>query len=257
MASAAAEGVGGETDAVEYPGRGWTAPSVWHGDAIGTAALVLHHYFRNRDDALVAMKLAVYYVRGDNRVWLQPDVQVVFGVGREGNRRSFKVWDEGKAPDFVLEVATPAEHDVRERAQEYLGIGVCEYWRLDPEGTVPGTPLEGYRGQGGRCDRLESVDGPGGVGWLRSEVLGLDLRGERRPGPTVLVIRDPRTGDEIDGSPETSARRRRIAAARARAVEEEFRRQRERTRAAEERERGLEQRLQDLTGQTRPRRRDS
>ena len=52
-------------------------------------------------------------VPGDNRVWLQADVQVVIGVGREGNRRSFKVWEEGKPPDFVLEVATQAENDVR------------------------------------------------------------------------------------------------------------------------------------------------
>ena len=95
---------------------------------------------------LVGMELVVYYERGDTTAWLQPDVQVVFDVDRGGNRSSFKVWEEGKAPDFVLEVASPptAENDARHKAAEYARIGVREYWRLDPEGSLIGTQLEGY-----------------------------------------------------------------------------------------------------------------
>ena len=61
------------------------------------------------------MELAVYYVRGDIRAWLRPDLQVVFGLGRRRERSTFNAWDEGKAPDFVLEVASPstAEHDAQ------------------------------------------------------------------------------------------------------------------------------------------------
>ena len=241
-----------EPDAVEYPEGHWIAQSVWHGDAVRLATAALHHHFRDRDDVLVAMELVVYYVRGDNRAWLQPDVQVVFGVGDGGNRRTFKVWEEGKAPDFVLEVASPstAENDARYKAREYLGIGVREYWRLDPEGTMMGTPLEGYRARGGRYHRVESVERPGGVAYQRSRVLGLDLRGERRNGATVLVIRDPRTGRESDGALEASERQRRMAEDRASAAED-------RASTAEERVRELEQRLRDLTGQTRPVERDS
>ncbi|MCY4597394.1 MAG: hypothetical protein OXC19_21655, partial [Bryobacterales bacterium] len=79
-ASPVAEAVAPEPDAVEYPEGHWIAQSVWHGDAVRLATAALRHHFRDRDDALVAMELVVYYVRGDNRVWLQPDVQVVFGV---------------------------------------------------------------------------------------------------------------------------------------------------------------------------------
>ena len=274
-ASPIAEAAASEPDAVEYPEGRWTAPSVWHGDAVRLATAALHHHFRDRDDVLVAMELVVYYLRGDNRAWLQPDVQVVFGVGDGGNRnlRTYKVWEEGKAPDFVLEVASPstAENDARYKAQEYLGIGVREYWRLDPEGTMMGTPLEGYRAKGGRYDRVESVEHPGGVGYQRSRVLGLDLRGERRTGATVLVIRDPRTGRESDGALEASERQRRMAEDRASATEDELdaasdevnaarnelSAARDRASTAEERVRELEQRLRDLTGQIRPMGRDS
>ena len=279
-ASPVAEAVAPEPDAVEYPEGHWIAQSVWHGDAVRLATAALHHHFRDRDDVLVAMELVVYYVRGDNRVWLQPDVQVVFGVEPEGNRSTFKVWEEGKAPDFVLEVASPstAENDARHKAQEYLGIGVREYWRLDPEGTMMGTPLEGYRVGGGRYQRVESVARKGGVEYLRSGVLGLDLRGEQRNGATVLVIRDPRTGEEIDGALEASERQRRILADRASAAEDELsaakdelsaakerastaekwvRAEKARASTAEERVRVLEQQLRDINSQTRPTGQDS
>ena len=278
--SPVAEAVASEPDAVEYPEGHWIAQSVWHGDAVRLATAALHHHFRDRDDVLVAMELVVYYVRGDNRVWLQPDVQVVFGVEPEGNRSTFKVWEEGKAPDFVLEVASPstAENDARHKAQEYLGIGVREYWRLDPEGTMLGTPLEGYLARAGRYHRVESAASRDGVEYLRSGVLGLDLRGEQRNGATVLVIRDPRTGEEIDGALEASEQQRRIAEDRASsakkelgtardelgvvrdelgAVKDELGAVKDRASTAEERVRVLEQQLREVTDQTRPMGRDS
>lgn len=140
--SAVAEPVVSEPDGVEYPEGHWIAQSVWHGDAVRLATAALHHHFRDRTDALVAMELVVYYEFGNNRARLQPDVLVAFGVGRGGNRRTFKAWEEGKAPDFVLEVASPstAENDARHKAREYARIGVREYWRLDPEGPMMGPP---------------------------------------------------------------------------------------------------------------------
>ena len=254
VASPVAEAVVGEPDAVEYPEGHWIAQSVWHGDAVRLATEALHHQFRDRDDVLVAMELVIYYKRGDNRAWLQPDVQVVFGVGRGGNRRTFKVWEQGKAPDFVLEVASPstAENDAGHKAREYLGIGVREYWRLDPEGTMMGMPLEGYRARGGRYVRVESVERRGGVAYQRSRVLGLELRTGRRNGATVLVIRDPRTGEEFDSALEASERQRRIVENELTATKDELTATKDRASAAEERVRELEQRLRNLTGQTRP-----
>ena len=255
-----------EDGAVEYPERRWIAQSVWHGDAVMLATAALRNRFRDREDVLVAMELVVYYQRGDNTAWLQPDVQVVFGVGRGGNRSTYKIWEEGKPPDFVLEVASPstADNDARHKAREYAGIGVREYWRLDPEGTMMGAPLEGYRASGGRYEPVEPVELPGRGRHLRSRVLGLDLRARRRDGATVLVFADPVTGEEFDGALEEAERRRRITqdqltAERERATDAENRATaaENRATAAEERLRTLEERLRNLSGDTYPPGRDS
>ena len=254
VAPAAAEAATSEPDAVEYPERQWIAQSVWHGDAVRLATDALRNRFRDREDVLVAMELVVYYERGDNTAWLQPDVQVVFGVERGRNRSTYRVWEEGKAPDFVLEVASPstAEHDARYKAGEYARIGVQEYWRLDPQGTLLETAVEGYAVTGGRYEPVEVVERPGGGRQLRSRVLGLDLRSRKRDGATVLVFTDPRTGEEFDGALEEAERRRRIAEDRAMAERDRADAERGRANAAEDRVRELEARLRNLASRTRP-----
>ena len=221
LATAVAE-ASPEPDDIEYPEGNWIAQSVWHGDAVRLAATALAHHFRERSDVLVAMEVRLYYQRGNNKVWLQPDVQVVFGVNR-GNRTSYRIWEEGKPPDFVLEVASPstADRDAREKAREYAEIGVREYWRLDPLGELMRTPLEGYVASEERYGPLEPVASTDGSGRLQSEVLGLELRSRRHDGATVLVFRDPRTGEEFDGAPEEAERRRRIAERDARSARQE------------------------------------
>ena len=270
VAPGAAESASREPHTVEYPEGHWTAQSLWHGDAVRQATVALLSHFRRREDVLVGMELRVYYERGNNRAHLQPDLLVAFGVDRGGNWRSFKVWEEGKAPDFVLEVASPstAENDARHKAAEYLGIGVREYWRLDPEGSLMGRPLEGYEASGGRYGPVQAVECAGRGRWLRSEVLELDLGSGRQDGATVVVFRDPGTGEEFDGGVEEAEQLRRIAEERAdaaeerasaaesqaqdeaglrRAAEEQVREEAGLRRTAEERVQALEERLRNLT----------
>jgi hypothetical protein len=194
----------------------------------------------------------VYYERGNNKVWLQPDVQVVFGVQR-GNRSSFKVWEEGKPPDFVLEVASPSTsaHDARHKAREYARIGVREYWRLDPTGSLMGSPLEGYGVRTGSYAAVEPV-AEGGE-WLRSAVLGLELRSARQAGATVLVFRDPLTGEEFDGTLAAVEQRRRAAEDRASAEAERRRAAEERASAAAKRASAAEEKVRALDTQLRSR----
>ncbi len=248
-----------EPDDVEYPEGQWVAQSLWHGDAVRQATAALDHHFRERQDTLVAMEVRVYYVRGNDKVWLQPDVQVVFGVKR-GNRSSFKVWEEGKAPDFVLEVASPstAENDAEHKALEYASIGVREFWRLDPTGSLMSSPLEGYLACAGSYDAVEPVADAGP--WLRSEVLGLELSSARKAGAMVVVFRDPETGEEFDGSLAAAEQRRRAAEDRASAQAERARAEAERRRAAEDlasaqakRASAAEERVQALEKQLRNR----
>ena len=256
LTSPGATAVAPEPDDVEYPEGHWIAQSVGHGDAVRQAATALDYFFRERADVLVAMELVVYYQPGNSKLRLQPDVQVVFGVEHCGSRGSFKVWEEGKAPDFVLEVASPstAENDAEHKAREYAQIGVREYWRLDPAGTLMQTSLEGYVASAGQYEQVQPVEGAGRGGALRSRVLGLDLRSRRQAGVTVLVFIDPRTGEEFDGRLEGAERRRRTAerdmqaAVREKqAAVREKQTLQQRVTAAEERARALEERLRALT----------
>ena len=254
VAPSAAEEAAREPDAVEYPERRWIAQSVWHGEAVLLATTALRNRFRERQEVLVAMELVVYYERGDDTAWLQPDVQVVFGVGRGGNRSTYKVWEEGKPPDFVLEVASPSTeaHDARYKAREYARMGVREYWRLDPEGALMAAALEGDAATGGRYEPVEAVERPGGGRQLRSRVLGLDLRSQKRDGATVLVFADPVTGKEFDGELEEAERLRRIAQDQLAATQDRLTVAEDRAKAAEDRVRALEERLRDRASRSRP-----
>ncbi|MDE0106992.1 MAG: hypothetical protein OXN96_04260 [Bryobacterales bacterium] len=118
-----------------------------------------------------------------------------------------------------------------------------EYLRLDPTGTLMGTPLEGCRSLGSRYGRVKSVVIPGGVEHLQSGVLGLDLRGEKRDGATVLVIRDPRTGEEFASALEVSEQQRRILEDQVRAEKARASTAEAEASAAKERVRVLDQRL--------------
>ncbi len=271
LASPDATALPPETDEVEYPEGNWIAQSVAHGDAVRQATTALHHHFRERQQVLVAMELMVYYQRDNNQAKLQPDVQVVFGV-RRGDRSSFKVWEEGKAPDFVLEVASPSTegNDAEHKAREYARIGVREYWRLDPQGSLMENALEGYELSAGQYEPLQPVVVAGRGGALRSRVLGLELRSQRQAGATVLVFVDPRTGQEFDGTLEAAERRiaereeqalilvraaeQRVSAAERdkRAAERDKQAAEQRANAEAERARALEQRLQALTAHAPP-----
>ncbi len=246
-----------EPDEIEYPERNWIAQSIAHGDAVLQAAAALRNHFRDRTDVLVAMELAVYYRRDDNNLWLQPDVQVVFGVS-PANRSSYRIWEEGKAPDFVLEVASPstAENDAEHKAREYARIGVREYWRLDPDGTLMGSALKGYEASGGKYAPVRPVASSGQDRRFPSRVLGLEVSSRRQARATVLVLRDPRTGEETDGALEEAERRRRIAERDSRAAKQEAIAAKQRASAAEERVRALEEQLRALTANTTPSERD-
>src|SRR5688500_3114033 len=44
----------------------------------------------------------LYYVKGNPKKNVSPDVMVVKGVPRDRPRRVFKVWEEGRTPDAII-----------------------------------------------------------------------------------------------------------------------------------------------------------
>ena len=108
---------------------------------------ILDQRYRERADVFVAGNMLVYYRMNDSEVQVAPDVFVVFGVP-DYPRDSYIIWREnGKVPDFVLEVASPSTYvrDMTEKRDIYASFGVTEYWRFDPTGGLFDPPLEGDR----------------------------------------------------------------------------------------------------------------
>ena len=106
----------------------------------------LGHYFRNAPEVYVSGNLLIYYEEG-TRARVAPDVFVVFGArNRKEERASYRLWEEAKAPDFVLEITSPATwRDDRDRKRElYRRLGVGEYWQYDPTRNYLRPPLQGW-----------------------------------------------------------------------------------------------------------------
>ena len=170
---------GDVVDGVFYPcsdGRG-IAQNNWQGQVILHAAgdLGVMH-----PGALVAAAVLVYPEKGNKYRRSAPDVLVALGLGM-GRRWSYKVWVEGKPPDWVLDAApSPVEEDRLSKQSEYAAMGAREYWLFDPKGDVypRGTPrLRGHALENGEYRPLESRL-EDGVRMIRSEVLDLGVRAE-------------------------------------------------------------------------------
>ena len=76
-----------------------------HVDLIINLRLALRRFFRRKRDVYVSGNMMMYYVEGDPTKSVSPDVYVVKGV-RKGQRRTYKIWEEGRAPDVVFEISS-------------------------------------------------------------------------------------------------------------------------------------------------------
>ncbi|RKU12603.1 hypothetical protein C6501_10885 [Candidatus Poribacteria bacterium] len=144
-----------------------------HRDALMDVLLILIEAFKDKPDVCVSGNMMMYYVEGDPHKSISPDVFVSFGIGKK-QRRTYRVWEEGKPPDFVLEFSSQKTHrtDQKEKKLLYALIGVREYFLYDPERQYLPTPLMGFRLVEG-----EYVPIPMGPdGGVMSATLDLELR---------------------------------------------------------------------------------
>jgi hypothetical protein len=101
-----------------------------------------------------------------------PDVFVVKGVPKK-QRLNYLVWEEGKAPAFVVELtssSTRHEDRTRKFALYRDTLRVKEYFLFDVLGDYLDPPLQGYRLRGGQYRAIRPV-----AGRLPSQVLNLHL----------------------------------------------------------------------------------
>ena len=175
----------------------------------------LRTHYRDRSDVYVGGDMFVYYEKGNPSAVVAPDVFVVMGAAKraEDPRLSYKLWEEPKGPDFVLEVTSRGTWavDRGEKRALYARLGVSEYWLYDPTGERLARRLWGMRlERGGYRDLAPEA----GARALRSAVLGLELRLE---GGGRLRLHDAMTGRDLLGHDEERAAR---LAAEARAERE-------------------------------------
>ena len=221
---------------VEYPSTDGkpVAESDFQRDYLFYAVGVLQQFFRTRQDVYVSGNLLLYYEEGNPAAAVAPDVFVVLGASNH-RRTSYLLWQEPKAPDFVLEVTSRStrKEDQGPKRELYRRLGVREYWQYDPTGDYLEPALQGRELRGGEYEALPAAERGAGRLVLCSAVLGLELRleaGEFR-------FRDAAAGTILDTREELEARLRKETAARQREAAAR--------RAAEARVAELERRLRE------------
>ena len=115
-----------------------------------------------------------------SRPLLRPDLLIAFDVdsSQYWEQNGYVISDQGKPPDFVLEVASPstAERDTGYKRVEYARMGIPEYWRFDDTGESHGVRLAGDRLVGTSYQPISIVEVSPDVLEGRSDLLNLTLR---------------------------------------------------------------------------------
>ena len=193
--------------------------------------LHLKRHFGRPESTLVKADKWIVARRGES-LWRVPDLMIAFDVDPElyDEQNGYVIADQGKPPDFILEVASPstATIDTVDKRVDYAAFGVREYWRFDHTGESHGTRLAGDRLVEGRYEPIEIVEVSADVLEGLSEALGLVLRWDH--GQLGWI--DPATGEHIPTF--DSERAGRVAEAEARQAAESGRRTEEAARRAAE-----------------------
>ena len=210
--------------------------NAWQSDTVLEHYGMLSTRYMHDPHAFVGINLLLLYDREDEaRDVVAPDVFVVFGVP-DKKRASYNVREEGKAPDFVLEVASKGtyENDLGSKKDKYERMGVPEYCVVDPKGDMHHPRLQLFRLEGGVYKRVSGRIDPDGSLAVTSETLGLELRLE----DDRLRLWDPETQDYLREHQEEHVGRLQERAGRLEACDKRI--------AAEQRVRELETELADL-----------
>ena len=120
----------------DYPPRDDMQNWLYLYDTSVLTSLAIH--YADEPNVTVASEVPVgpsLPVRNNARI---PDLLFVRDGDRElmEEQRGYAIDRQGKAPDFVLEVASPTTGrvDYTDKRRDYERFGVTEYWRFDPSG---------------------------------------------------------------------------------------------------------------------------
>lgn len=185
-----------------------------HAACTRTVTVMLEAHFADDPNVWVNSDIMLYYVEGDPRRVVSPDIYVVRGVPKLPQRRIYALWREGRAPSIVIEVSSrkTRREDVETKRALYRQLGVAEYALFDPLAEYLRPPLQLLRLVDGDYQPVE----PNADGRLPSQALGLELApGALRAGPR-LGLYDPAAGQWLRDLREAEAARRAAEAENAR-----------------------------------------
>ena len=166
-----------DTDYPESDGQPM-AETELHRDLMIDSILTLKARFQDMPAVCVSGNMLMYYVPRDAKKSLAPDVFVTFGIERK-QRRIYRIWEEGKPPDFVLEFSSKGtfENDLGAKKDLYAEVlGVREYFLYDAERKYLPTPLMGFRLVG--TEYVPIRPEPDGKVFAATLGLSLGLRGD-------------------------------------------------------------------------------
>ena len=173
----------------------------------------LSQFLGNHDTTLVTgdryVILGPDFDASDSRY---PDLLVAFDVDPDAYhaRNGYVISEQGKPPDFILEVASrnTANVDRGVKKDYYERLEVGEYWLFDSEGRFYGFTLRGYRLVDGKYEEMEVRELRPGVFQGYSPALNLILRVE----DGRLGWHDPATEEHIPTLQSQTARVRELEA---------------------------------------------
>ena len=203
---------------------------------------VLETYFAKNPAVYVSGDILMYYVEGDPRQSVSPDVLVTFGLDKK-LRRTYLVWEEGKVPDFVMEFSSKGTYrnDLGRKMTLYASLGIQDYFLYDAEGLYLASPLMGFT----LVDGLYAPISAGLDRGLHSTALGLDFY----VSDIGLGIYDPVAGAWLQTPAESATSRADREASRA--EQEATRADREASRAEQEATRAEQQMIRAEMAETR------
>ena len=178
---------------------------------------LLRERYEDQPEVFISREVFVSYDITNGSARVGPDLFIAFDVDVAGIRENlpnFWIWEIGKAPDFVMEVASSstAANDLGWKRDLYQRLGVQEYWRFDPTGgRLYGQAIAGERLVGDRYEEYPVESGADGSARSHSELLDVVFAWD---GAEFDVL-DPATGLTID--------KRAAAEARIRELEEQLR----------------------------------
>lgn len=221
---------------IVYPSEDDVSESLLHLDIRTLLRAIAQVWLASQERrALVLSDQFVYWVEGEPKKNLSPDLLVIPGADPDRTVTSWKCWEEDHQPTFAVEVVSDEiDKDYVDGPPKYDDIGVDELVIYDPlvpaRGRTRRVRWQVYRRVDGVWSKVIETDEPA----IESAVLGCWMREVRVGGQQrVRLTRDAAGEDWVPTPSEASAAEARAATQRAAQLEEAGRAAAERMRELE------------------------